>query len=135
MAKTSIYLPDDLAEQVRAHAQTAADRLSGSSAVSHEAEGAMDLNMSRRGADWARQDASAEELEYLATYDGDPGEFQTPASLIDFERQVATSDQPLGGATPDGSPEDQHVPVRPGDPHWPSFHAGAREIWESAQPS
>jgi hypothetical protein len=103
--------------------------------VNDEPAEATDLNMSRRGAEWARKDANANELEYLATYDGDPGEFQTPASLIDFERQVAASDQPLGGATPDSSPEDQHVPVKPGDPRWPSFQVGAREIWESAQPS
>ena len=101
--------------------------------VNHEPEDATELNMSRRGADWARQDASADELEYLATYDGDPGEFRTPASLINFARQVAVSDEPLGGATADISPED--VPVKPGDPYWPSFQAGAREIWESADRS
>ena len=97
--------------------------------VDHEPEDAMELNVSRRGADWARQDASAEELEYLATYDGEPGEFRTPASLVNFARQVAVADEPLGGATAEISPED--VPVRPGDPYWPSFQAGAGEIWES----
>ena len=48
--------------------------------VNRESEGATDRNMAHRGADWARQDASADELEYLATYDGDPGEFRTPAT-------------------------------------------------------
>ena len=101
--------------------------------VNHEPEGATELNMLRQGADWARQDASADELEYLATYDGDPGEFQTPATLIDFARQVAVSDEPLGGATAGISPED--VPMKPGDPYWPSFQAGAREVWEASSRS
>jgi hypothetical protein len=101
--------------------------------VNDEPEGAAELNMSRQGAEWARRDASADELEYLATYDGDPGEFQTPATLIDFARQVAVSDEPLGGATADISPED--VPVKPADPYWPSFQAGAREVWEASSRS
>jgi hypothetical protein len=102
--------------------------------VHYEAGDATDLNMSRRGADWARQDASPEQLEYLATYDGDPAAFQTPASLINFGRQVVESDQPLAGATPESSleEEDQQIPLKPGDPHWSSFQAGAREVWESS---
>ena len=98
--------------------------------VNHDPEDATHLNVLRQGADWARQDASADELEYLATYDGDPGEFRTPATLIDFARQVAVSDEPLGGATAEISPE--VVPVKPGDKYWPSFQAGAREAWESS---
>jgi hypothetical protein len=63
-------------------------------------EDATHLNVSRQGAELARQDASADELEYLATHDGDPSEFRTPATLIDFARQVAMSDEPLGGVPP-----------------------------------
>ena len=64
--------------------------------VNHDPDDATHLN-GRQGADRARQDASADELEYLATYDGDPGEFRTPASLMNFARQVAVSDEPLRG--------------------------------------
>ena len=74
--------------------------------VNHDPEDATHLNVLRQGADWARQDASADELEYLATYDGDPGEFRTPATLIDFARQVAVSDEPLGVPPRTLSPED-----------------------------
>ena len=98
--------------------------------VNHDPDDATHLTVSRQGADWARQDASADELEYLATYDGDPGDFRTPASLVNFARQVAVSDEPLGGATADISPEG--VPVKPGDTYWPSFQAGARGVWESS---
>jgi hypothetical protein len=79
---------------------------------------------------FCRSSRLVDELKYLATYDGDPGEFRTPATLIDFARQVAMSDEPLGGATADISPE--VVPVKPGDPYWPSFQAGAHEVWESS---
>jgi hypothetical protein len=53
-----------------------------------------------------------DEPEHLATHDGDPGEFQTPASLTNFSRRRDLRNQPLGAGMPDNSPEQSNVPIK-----------------------
>jgi post-segregation antitoxin (ccd killing protein) len=138
MAKTSIYLPDDLAEQVRAYgipvsevAQTAlrqavkdaeikgsimtniqavADRMKGIIAAETETKGA---EIRKLGTKWARESATAGELEYLATYDKADG-FNAPISLVMYL--------------------DTGAPFGPSRPYWAEFQNGAREVWGAVQP-
>jgi hypothetical protein len=161
MAKTSIYLPDDLAEQVRAHGipvsevaqaalrqavkdaeikenvmtdiQVVADRLNARRA----AEGGYDARMTAKarayGAKWARTVADAAELEYLAMYDGSPDDFDTPVSLITFvSKETASEHRAAGGH---GLPlPGSGVPLDPDSGYWAYLQAGAREVWDAVRP-
>lgn len=160
MAKTSIYLPDDLAEQVRAHgipvsevAQAAlrqairaaetkenvmtdihavADRLNAGLAVRAEAGQARAAKAHAYGMRWARTAADARELEYVATYDGNPVEFRTPVSLVIFvSSENERAHRAAGGI---GLPGPSGVPTEPDTPYWPDLQAGAREVWEAVKP-
>jgi hypothetical protein len=143
MAKTSIYLPDDLAEQVRAHGipvsevaqaalrqavraaeikenamtdiQAVADRLKGIIAEQAKVEQDKAERIRGHGTEWAREDADARELEYVATYDGPAADFLLPTSMVFF--------------TPG-----KEVPGGPDRPYWSDFQAGAREVWEAVRP-
>jgi post-segregation antitoxin (ccd killing protein) len=143
MAKTSIYLPDDLAEQVRAYGipvsevaqaalrqavrdaeikenamtdiQAVADRMKGIIAGQARKEQTKAERIRAVGAEWARQEADARELEYLAAYDGPPADFLLPTSMVFFG-------------------PGREVPGGPDDPYWPDFQAGAREVWEAVRP-
>ncbi len=135
MAKTSIYLPDDLAEHVRTYGisisevaqgalrqavemahlresvmtdmQAVAERLRQTRRADAAAEQATNDKARQAGSKWARETATAAELEYVATFDGPFSGFRTPNSMI-------------GHA--------------PNDKRWPHFQAGAREIWEAVRP-
>jgi post-segregation antitoxin (ccd killing protein) len=146
MAKTSIYLPDDLAEQVRAHGipvsevaqaalrqalkdiqlkedamtdlQAVAERLRDTRRQAAEKSQAEDQRVHDMGAKWARIRATAADLEYVATFDGEADAFHVPDSLFYLIMDDAWKD----------------VPRRPGADRWAHFQAGAREVWEAVQP-
>ena len=142
MAKTSIYLPDELAEQVRAHGipvsevaqaalrqavkdaqikenlmtdiQAVAERMRGLQRDADEQARAEAEYVRSLGVKWAQETASAEALQYVAEWDNDrPADtFQSMATMT------------YGAGYP-GSPKGQH---------WAEFQAGAREIWEQVRP-
>lgn len=158
MPKTSIYLPDDLAEQVRAHGisisevaqaalrraiqdakikenvmtdiQAVAERLQATRVAAREAEEAAAARVHDRGGEWARKYATAAELEYLVTYKGSREKFQTPMSLINFAAGRSRSGPGLVTILVSQT----RIPTHPGDKHWDEFHAGAREVWDAVQP-
>lgn len=147
MAKTSVYLPDDLAEQARAYsipvsevAQRAvreavraaqikesvmtdisavAERLMATRAA--EASAGPAPKARAHGSEWAKRHASAAELEYAVAYGGPREHFLVPTSLMIYELEARHG----SGAS---------VPCRPGDPFWADFQAGAREVWDAVQP-
>jgi hypothetical protein len=160
MAKTSIYLPDDLAEQVRAHGipvsevaqaalrqavndaeikenvmtdiQAVADRLNAGRAAAGEASHAMAMQARALGAKWARTAAEACDLEYLATYDGAAGDFGMPMSLVTF---LTSENQQAHRDVPGiRLSVPAGMPMSPADRYWPDLQAGAREVWEAVQP-
>jgi post-segregation antitoxin (ccd killing protein) len=146
MAKTSLYLPDDLAEQVRAHGisisevaqaalrqavktaeikenvmtdlQAVAERLHATRAEEIEAERARKAKARAYGIQWARTAASARDLEYVVIYSDAPEDFTTPRSLVMF-----------------GSLENRSgVPIAPDDRYWLDFRRGAIDIWNAVVP-
>ena len=160
MAKTSLYLPDDLAEQVRAHgisisevAQTAlrqavknakikenvmtdiqavAERLHATRVDDIAAEAAREAKARAYGASWARTTATADDLEYVVTYADDPDDFNTPLSLVSFVSDEKSREHRAAGGT--GLPGPSGVPLRPGDPYWQDLRAGARDVWNAVVP-
>jgi post-segregation antitoxin (ccd killing protein) len=142
MAKTSIYLPDDLAEQVRAHGipvsevaqaalrkavreaelkenlvtdiQAVAERMRGLQRAADEEAQAETERVHSLGVKWAREEASAEALQYVAEWDR--------ARYSGIFRPMAT--MTFGSGYPDS----------PRDPMWDYFQAGAREVWEVVKP-
>ena len=112
MAKTSIYLPDDLAEQVRAHGiavsevaqaalrqavkdaeinenvmtdiQAVAERLRANRGEVTETDQARAAKARAYGDKWARTTASEDDLGYVVTYSDPPEDFRTPLSLVAF---------------------------------------------------
>lgn len=144
MAKTSIYLPDDLAEQVRAHGipvsevaqaalrqavraaeikenamtdiQAVADRMKGIIAAGAQADQAEAAEVRARAVEWARERATAAELEYVVTYDGPADDFRTPETMVLTWTERAK------------------IPFGPGGEHWAEFQDGAREVWEAVKP-
>jgi hypothetical protein len=148
MAKTSIYLSDDLAEQVRSYSipvsEVAQDALRQAVKNAQLKENAMTdmqavaerLRETQRtatmrqadaqeiaralGAEWARREATASELEYVATYSGKDADYRTPTSLL-----FPASGQPRSATGTE--------PSRPGDALWAQFQAGARDVWEAVQ--
>lgn len=160
MAKTSIYLPDDLAEQVRAHgipvsevAQDAlrravrdaeikenvmtdiravAERLRADRGEVTETDRARAAQARAYGDKWARTSASADDLGYVVIYDDDPEDFNTPASLVVFVSSENQREHRAAGGT--GLPGPSGMPLRPGDRYWPEFRAGAREVWDAVLP-
>jgi post-segregation antitoxin (ccd killing protein) len=152
MAKTSVYLPDELAEQARAYgigisevAQAAvrqavraaqirasvmtdidavAERLQATRIADAQADRIKAAKIRQHGVEWARRLATAAELEYVAGYAGPVDRYLAPTSLVFYasgERHRANTSSGM-------------VPCRPGDPHWPDFLAGVREVWEAVQP-
>jgi post-segregation antitoxin (ccd killing protein) len=144
MAKTSIYLPDDLAEQVRKHgisisevtqealrraverAQMKENVMTGIDAVAERLRGTIDEEERQHreegredGIAWAREYATARELEDMASYDGSGGAFQDH-SLVDFL------------SSKDGQ---NYVSIRVEieDPYWGGFIDGAGEVWEAVR--
>lgn len=145
MAKTSIYLPDDLAEQVRAHGipiseivqralrqavheaqikekvmtdiQAVAERLKLQQEKDSEAARLADAtaaaNARALGATWAQTTATAEEIKYVATYDGHASDYRAPMSLFL------------------SSPTSYTGPTRE---HWADLQDAVREIWEQVKP-
>lgn len=141
MAKTSIYLPDDVAEQARAYGipisevaqnavrqavkdaqikenaktdpQAVAERLRGTQRNAAEWKRTADAQARAQGADWARQEATAAELEYVATHQGTAADYLLPTSLV---------------FSPAGAP------TSPASARWEHFQAGAREVWEEVKP-
>jgi post-segregation antitoxin (ccd killing protein) len=150
MAKTSIYLPDDLAEQVRAYGisiseaaqaalrqavktaqlrensmtdiQAVAERLRETRRQDAAHERELDDKARAFGVEWASQSATAAELEYVTTYDGPDEDYSTPMSLIKH------------GVGPGVMVWSEARPARPGDTRWAQFRAGAREVWEGVKP-
>lgn len=147
MAKTSIYLPDDLAEQARGYgipvsevAQAAvrqavraaqlkesvmtdisavAERLHATRVAAAEAVEAEAARVRQEGARWAREQASAADLGYVVSYrERAVDDYRTPGSLFDYA---------LGRGF-------KGFPMRPSDANWNEFQAGAREVWEAVQP-
>jgi post-segregation antitoxin (ccd killing protein) len=163
MAKTSIYLPDDLAEQVRAHGipvsevaqdalrravreaeikenamtdiQAVADRMKGISAERAKTEQTKAERIRGYGIEWAREDADAAELEYLATYDGPAADFMLPTSIVfftppparRFPAARAARIGPISRTAPAGSGKPSsrcsRIELDPGSPvtSWPGF--------------
>jgi post-segregation antitoxin (ccd killing protein) len=160
MAKTSLYLPDDLAEQVRAHdisisevAQAAlrqavkaaeikenvmtdlqadAERLQATRAEAIEADVAKAAKARAYGAKWARTAASFAEFEYVVTYSDAPEDFSTPASLVAFISGENEREHRAAGGT--GLPGPSDVPTRPDGRYWPDLRAGARDVWNAVFP-
>lgn len=144
MAKTSVYLPDDLAEQVRAHAipvsevaqralwqavreaqiredpmtdaEAVAERLNATRTAAAASKQAEAGRIRELGREWGRKSATAEDLEYVANWAA--GDYHLPFSLISF----------MGG------PGRHRLPSNPKTPHWADFQAGACEVWESVKP-
>lgn len=160
MAKTSIYLPDDLAEQVRAHGiavsevaqdalrravsaaeikenvmtdvQAVADRLNAAIAARNEAGRAKAGRVRAYGAKWARTTADARDLEYVATYNGHLEEYRAPVSLIVFISSENEREHREAGRV--GLPGPSGIPTEPETQYWDDLQAGAREVWEAVQP-
>ena len=160
MAKTSIYLPDDLAEQVRAHgipvsevAQTAlrqavrdaeikenvmtdlqavAERLHANRGAVTEADQARAAKVQAWGDKWARTAASADDLEYVVTFSDAADDFRPPVSLISFAESETQREHRAAGRP--GMPGSWDVPTSPDDRYWPDFRRGAREIWNAVSP-
>jgi hypothetical protein len=160
MAKTSIYLPGDLAEQVRAHgipvsevAQAAlrqavkaaeikenvmtdiravAERLRVNRGEVTEADRARAAKARAYGDKWARTTASADDLGYVVVYDDAPEDFSTPISLVAFVSGEHQREHRAGGGI--GLPGPSGMPLGPVDRYWPEFQAGAREVWNAVLP-
>lgn len=145
--KTSIYLPDDLAEQIRTHgisisevcqpalreavqaAITREKTMTDLDAVAERLRGTItdeDKQRYQEGADdgtrWAREYATASELAHMATYDGSGGDFEEDHSLVRFV------------ADKDGAFSYLSVRVDLEDSYWTGFIAGASDVWEAVQP-
>jgi hypothetical protein len=147
MAKTSVYLPDELAEQARAcgvpisevtqaavrwavrEAQlksavlddisAVAERLNESRRRAAQKSKEQDLRARAQGSEWARSLANADELEYVATF-ARPGSYSIPVSLLSI---MHAQTGPWADA-----------PVVPQDVRWEYFQAGACEIWDAVKP-
>ena len=160
MAKTSIYLPDDLAEQVRAHGiavsevaqaalrqavkdaeinenvmtdiQAVAERLRADRGEVTETDQARAAKARAYGDKWARTTASADDLGYVVTYSDPPEDFRTPLSLVAFLTDEHQREHRAEGGT--GLPGLSGIPARPGDRYWQDFQAGAREVWNAVLP-
>ncbi len=152
MAKTSVYLPDELAEQARAYgigvsevAQAAvrqavraaqirasvmtdisavAERLQATRIADAEAVRAKSVKVRQHGVEWARRLATAAELEYVATYTGPADRYVTPSSLVFY----ASGERHRANAS------SGIVPCRPVEQYWPDFLLGVREVWDAVQP-
>jgi hypothetical protein len=140
--KTSVYVPDDLAKQVRAHGISISEVTHAALRQAVEAASLRDRVMTdinavaerlrstiaeedRRkyeegradGIEWAREYATANELEHMASYDFTGGDFEDH-SVVDFmstkESFTVTS-------------------VRPDidDEYWTGFIAGAQQVWDA----
>jgi post-segregation antitoxin (ccd killing protein) len=160
MAKTSLYLPDDLAEQVRAHGisisevaqaalrqavkdarikenamtdlQAVAERLHATRATAIEAERARAAAARAYGIKWARTAASADDLEYVVGYSDAPEDFYRPPSLVPFVS--AENERALRAADGTGLPLPSDVPAGPDDRYWLDFRLGALEVWNAVAP-
>lgn len=160
MAKTSIYLPDDLAEQVRAHgipvsevAQVAlrkavkdaeikenvmtdikavAERLRAERGEFSEADRARAAKARAYGDKWARTTASADDLGYVATYSDPPEDFRTPISIVAFVSSENQREHRAAGGI--GIPASSGMPTGPGDRYWSDFRIGALEVWKAVVP-
>jgi post-segregation antitoxin (ccd killing protein) len=141
MAKTSIYLPDELAEQAKAYgvpiselaqaavrqavkaAQIKEAAVTNPSAVVDRMQElrrqyaakvlAKDRAVYEKGAEWARTEASAEALRYAAEWNSarQPDEFKIMESMT----------WPTGF-------------IGPAEARWDFFQAGARSVWAEIQP-
>jgi hypothetical protein len=153
MAKTSVYLPDELAAQARAcgipvsevaqqavrqavrAAQIKESAMTDIGAVAERLNetriAAAEEKLARRdrtyeaGVQWARRTATAAELEYVATYDGPGDEYRMPSTIYNLVMSTRN-----GGSVSAWGPE----PAGPADDRWEFFQAGAREVWEMVQP-
>jgi hypothetical protein len=151
MAKTSVYLPDDLAERARAYgigvsevAQAAvrqavraaqvresvmtdisavAERLQATRIADVQAAQAKAAKVRGHGVEWARRLATAAELEYVAAYAGPADRYLTPTSLVFYASGERHRSNAAG-----------IVPCRPADQYWTDFLAGVREVWDAVQP-
>jgi post-segregation antitoxin (ccd killing protein) len=160
MAKTSLYLPDDLADQVRVHGisisevaqaalrqavkaaeikervmtdlQAVAERLQATRAEAIEADVAKAAKARAYGAKWARTAASFAELEHVVRYTDAPEDFSTPVSLVTFIVDEHGRAHRAAGGT--GLPGPSDVPIRPDGRYWPDLRAGAREVWNAVFP-
>jgi hypothetical protein len=144
--KTSIYLPDDLAEQVRAHGivisevtQTALRKavhaailretiMTDIHAVAERLRGTIDKSAidsrdrgRRDGITWAKEHATAGELVQLANLDDSVLVVSRPHTLVSF---ISTTSNALH----------QLVKVDTEDPYWAGFQAGAGDVWDSVEP-
>jgi hypothetical protein len=152
MAKTSIYLPDELAERARAYgigvsevAQAAvreavraaqirasvmtdisavAERLQATRIADAQAGRTKAAKVRQHGVEWARRLATAAELEYVAAYAGPADRYLTPTSLVFYASGERHRANTSSGV----------VPCRPGDQYWPDFLEGVREVWDAVQP-
>jgi hypothetical protein len=70
------------------------------------------------GAKWARTRATAADLEYVATFAGEPDDFHVPDSLFYLTMDTDWKEVPRG----------------PGSVRWTHFQSGAREVWQAVQP-
>jgi post-segregation antitoxin (ccd killing protein) len=153
MAKTSVYLPNDLAEQARAYgipisevAQAAvrqavraarikesamtdisavAERLNETRMAATEERLAIGKRTYEAGVEWARQTATAAELEYVATYDGPAGEYRMPATIYNLVMTTRAGSSISAWAS---------EPTGPASDRWEFFQAGAREVWDMVCP-
>ena len=160
MAKTSLYLPDDLAEQVRAHGisisevaqaalrkavqdaqikenvmtdiQAVAERLRANRGEITEADRLRAARARAYGDKWARTAASADDLGYVALYNDDPVDFRTPVSLAVFVS--AENEREYRAAGGIGLPGPSGVPTKPGDGYWADFQTAARNVWNAVLP-
>jgi hypothetical protein len=160
MPKTSLYLSDELAEQVRTHGisisevaqaalrqavksaelkesvmtdlQAVAERLQATRIEAIEAEVEKAAKARAYGTKWARTAASFAELEYVVTYSDAPEDFNTPVSLVAFISDEDRREHHAAGGT--GLPDPSHVPTRPDRRYWPDLRAGAREVWNAVFP-
>jgi hypothetical protein len=143
--KTSIYLPDDLAAQVRAygisisevtqtalrqavHTATIKDSImTDINAVAERLRGTIDQGDQdkrgeghRDGIEWAKSYATAEELEHLASLAYTTIRFDQPHTVVDFV-SVRQSEN------------FNTVQVDTEEAYWDGFIAGAGEVWEAVR--
>jgi hypothetical protein len=144
--KTSIYLPDDLAEQIRAHgisisevsqaalrravdAATAKQRIAVDlTAVAERLRTTIDSSDQQLRAEgydvgilWARDHATAGELAQLATLATRTIQLEHPHTVV----RVMSQRDDFSYTT---------IVVDTGDPYWAGFVEGASQVWDAVQP-
>jgi hypothetical protein len=143
--KTSIYLSDDLAKQVRAHGISISEItqmalrkavhaaiiretvMTDIHAVAERLRSTIDQTVHdsrdrgrRHGITWAKQHATAAELEQLATLEDSTLVVGRPHTLVNF---ISTAKNACH----------QLVKIDTEEPYWDGFQAGAGDVWDAVE--